>query len=144
VRQYAVHEARQQLHCHVLERERRSVEQLEHEAVGRDLDQRRDGRMPEAAVGFLGHGAKLLARERVAHERVDDLHRDLRERPAGERGDGVGRELRPRLRRVEPAVAREPRQQHIVKAERRGLASGRNVVHAPLSLPAGLPVCDAH
>ena len=36
-----VHEARQELHGHVLEGQRRAVEQLEHEVAGRDLDQRR-------------------------------------------------------------------------------------------------------
>ena len=35
-----VHEARQELHRHVLEGERRAVEQLEHEEVGADLRER--------------------------------------------------------------------------------------------------------
>ena len=130
--QHAIHEARQELHRHVLEGERRPMEQLEDEAVGRDLDERRDGRMAEAGIGIAGHAAQLITRERSADERVDDLDRDLRERPAGERGDGVGRKLRPRLGHIEPAVARQARQQHVLEAKRRGFASGRNVVHAPL------------
>ena len=36
-----VHEPRQELHRHVLEGQRRAVEQLEQEAARRDLDQRR-------------------------------------------------------------------------------------------------------
>ena len=49
--QHAIHEAREQLHRHILEGERGAVEQLQHPSVAAELDQRRDGRMAEAGIG---------------------------------------------------------------------------------------------
>src|SRR5271166_6178608 len=43
--------AAEPLHRHVLERQRRAVEQLLDEQVGVELDQRRNGRMAEAGIG---------------------------------------------------------------------------------------------
>jgi hypothetical protein len=53
--QHMVHQAREELHRHVLEGERRAVEQLLKEEVRIELDEGRHGRMPEAAIGVAQH-----------------------------------------------------------------------------------------
>ena len=49
----------EQLHRHVLEGERRAVEELEHEEVVADLHERADRRMAERGVGRLDHAAEI-------------------------------------------------------------------------------------
>ena len=56
-----VHHPRQELHRHVLEGERRAVEQLEHEVAGLDLDQRRHRGMAEGGVGGVDDGLELAS-----------------------------------------------------------------------------------
>ena len=56
-----VHQPRQELHRHVLEGERRAVEQLQQEEVVADLRQRRDRRMAEGAIG-LARDARQVGR----------------------------------------------------------------------------------
>ena len=126
--QHAVHQAGQQLHGHVLEGQRRPVEQLQHPQAAVDLHQRRHRRVAEAGVGVARERDQLGARDRAAGERLQQGDGDLGERLAGEARDRLGRNLRPGLRHVEPAVAREPRQQRILEGELRGLASGADVV----------------
>ena len=58
-RQRVVHQPRQELHRHVLEGERRAVEQLEHERVGAELRERRHRRMAEGAVGLARHAGEV-------------------------------------------------------------------------------------
>ena len=53
-----VHQPSEQLHGHVLERQRRPVEELEHEQVVVELDQGADGRVPEGRVGRVDHAPK--------------------------------------------------------------------------------------
>ena len=54
-------EARQQLHRHVLEGERRPVEELEQPQVWLDLDQRRNGGMVEGGIGFSDHARQVAS-----------------------------------------------------------------------------------
>jgi hypothetical protein len=56
--QHMVHQAPEQLHRHVLEGERRAVEEFEHEEIVAELRQRADGRMPEAGIGLRDHLAE--------------------------------------------------------------------------------------
>ena len=63
---------REELHRHVLEGQRRAVEQLEHEAAGRDLDQRRHRGMAERGVGGVDDRLELGGRDLVADEARDD------------------------------------------------------------------------
>ena len=58
-KQHMVHQPRHQLHGEVLEGERRTVEQLEHEQAGRKLRERRGRRMPEGAVGLARHAGEI-------------------------------------------------------------------------------------
>ena len=58
----SIHHAAEQLHGHVLERQRRAVEEFEHEKVGVELHQRRHRRMPEGRVGVLDHAAQVCRR----------------------------------------------------------------------------------
>ncbi len=66
-------EPRQQLHGDILERQRRSVEQLEQPEPGRELAERRDRLVGEAGVGLVRHlqqiGVGRPHRRRSAPER---------------------------------------------------------------------------
>ena len=97
VRQHAVHQAREQLHGHVLEGQRRPVEQLQHPEAAVDLHQRRDGRVAEAGVGVAGERDQLAARDGAAGEGLQQRRGNLGERLAGEAGDRLGGQLRPGL-----------------------------------------------
>ncbi len=54
-----IHHPGEELHRHVLERQRRPVEQLEHEVPGLELHKRRHGRVTEGGVGLIDDAAKL-------------------------------------------------------------------------------------
>ena len=54
-----VHEPAQELHRQVLEGERRTMEQLEHEIAHSELHQRRDRGMAEIAVGLARHAGEV-------------------------------------------------------------------------------------
>ena len=60
--EHMVHEAGEELHRHVLEGERRPVEELEQEMVRPDLDERRDRVVPEGRVGLVEHSSERAAR----------------------------------------------------------------------------------
>ena len=110
--QHAVHEARQQLHRHVLEGERRPVEQLEDPAVGLDLHQRRHRRMAEAGVGVARPCARSSARGIAppVNGWMTSTATSANGMPAND-GDRLRRQRGQVLRHVEPAVARQPGQQ---------------------------------
>ena len=54
-----IHQPGQQLHRHVLERERRTVKQLQHELLRTDLIERHHRRVPEHRIGLVGHPAEI-------------------------------------------------------------------------------------
>ncbi len=134
-RQRAVHQTGEQLHRQVLEGERRPVEQLEHEAVRRELDQRRHGGMAERVIGLPRHARELGILDRAGDEGRNHLAGDLGIGASGEPRDARRVERRPRLRHIKPAIAREPGEGHVDKSERRGLAAGRDVLHEPFLEP---------
>ena len=141
-RQRVIHQPREKLHGHVLERERRTVEQLEQKGRGAELRDRHHRRMPERAVGFAREPRQIGLRDRVADERPDHLDRHLGIGPAGKAGDGLTRKARPGLRHIEAAVAGQARERHIHEAKRRGFAAGGDVAHR-WSLERDLSVfCD--
>ena len=125
--EHMVHQPRDQLHRHVLEGERRTVEQLQHELVRRHLAQRHHRRMAEGGIGLVRHAAELGVRDLAADEGPDHLDRDLPIGTAEEAGDGFGRELRPGVGHIQAAVAGEPGQHHVAEAEFGGLAPGRDI-----------------
>ena len=88
-RQRVVHQPRQELHGHVLEGERRTVEQLEQEGAGAELRDRHHRGMPEGAVGLARQPRQVGLRDGVADERPDHLDRHLGVGPAGQAGDGL-------------------------------------------------------
>ena len=90
--QRVIHQPRQELHREVLEGERRTVKQLQHEGAGRKLRQRHDRRMAEGAVGVVGHAREIGVRDGPADEGPHDFAGDLRVRPPGEAGDLFGGE----------------------------------------------------
>ena len=82
--QHAVHQPRQQLHGHVLEGQRRPVEQLQHPQAAVDLHERRHGGVAEAGVGVARDRDQLAAGDAAAGERLEQRDGHLGERLAGE------------------------------------------------------------
>ena len=127
LRQHVIHQPRDQLHRDVLERQRRTMKQLEQEFVRSDLVERNHGRMAESGVGLVRHAAEIGIGYLAGGKRPDHLDRDFPIGPAKETGDGLARELRPGLGHVETAVAGKPGQHHVTEAQHGGLAPGRNI-----------------
>ena len=125
--QHVIHQPRDQLHRDVLERQRRAVEQLQHELIGPDLVERHHRRMAEGRVGFVRHAAEIGVGDFARGERPDHVDRDFPIGPAEKSGDGLGRELRPDLGHVEAAVAGKPGQHHIAETQDGGLPPRRNI-----------------
>ena len=113
--QHVIHQPRDQLHRHVLERERRPVKQLQQELVGTDLVERHHGGMAERGVGLVRHAAEIGIGDFAADKRADHLDRDFPIGPAEQAGDGFRRKLRPCFGHVEAAVTGEPGQHHIAE-----------------------------
>ena len=127
LRQHVVHQPRDQLHRHVLERQRRAVKQLQHELIGTDLIERHDGRMAERGIGLIGHAAEIGIRNLAPDKRADHLDRDFPIGPAEKSGDRFRRELRPGFGHVKAAVAGKPGQHHVTETQCGGLPPGRNI-----------------
>ena len=115
LRQHVVHQPRDQLHRHVLERQGRAVKQLQHELAGTDLVERHHGGMAERGIGLVGHAAEIGVGDFAADKRADHVDRDFPIGPAEKSGDGLRRKLRPGFGHVEAAVAGEPGQHHIAE-----------------------------
>ena len=124
LQQHVVHQPRNELHGEVLEGERRSVEQFEHEQAGRQLDQRRGRRMTEGAVGLARHAGKIGFRNGGADEGLDHLDRDFGVGLAGEAANCCGIERRPGVGHIKSPISRQPRKHDLDKIERSGLAPG--------------------
>ena len=90
-RQHVVHQPRQKLHGHVLERQRRTVKQFKREGIDAKLGQRRHRRMAEAAVSLARHAGEVGLGDGIAGEKPDHLDGDFGIGPAGKAEDGVGR-----------------------------------------------------
>ena len=84
--QHVIHQPRDQLHRHVLERQGRTVEQLEHELMRADLVQRHHGGMAEGGVGLVRHAAEIGIGNLAADEGAHHVNRDLPIGPAEKRG----------------------------------------------------------
>ena len=142
-RQHVVEQATEQLQRHVLERQRRAVEQLLHEQAGVELDQRHDGRMAEAGIGVAAQRGERGGRDGVADERLDHARGKRVIRQAAHRAPVGGREVRPGFRHVEPAVLGQAGQQHAGEVADRRLAAGGDVAHGDYSSARSWPAGNA-
>ena len=128
LREDMVEQPADDLQRHVLERQRRPVEQLQQPIVGTELHEGTDGRVAERLRRGIGVGA-----DGVEHCSVD-LVADVRRHDRG-RGGGVararvdGRQRRPRRRYVEAAVGGETGQQRVGEAQLRCAPPGGDVAH---------------
>ena len=86
---HMIHQPRDQLHRHVLEGERRAVEQLQQELIGTDLVERHHRGMAEGGVGFVGHAAEIGIGDFAAGKRLDDVDGDFPIGTAEESRDGL-------------------------------------------------------
>ena len=117
------------LQRHVFERQRRAMKQFERERIHAELRQRCHGRMAECAVSLAHHAGEVGLADRIADKARDDVDGDLGIGAAGESGDFRRFQPWPGLRHVKAAVAGQTREHDFRKAERRGLAPGRDVLH---------------
>ena len=108
-----VHHPREELHRHVLERQRRAVEQLEHEMAGLELDQRRYRGMPEGGVGLVDDALQLGVWDVAVDKATDDIERHLGVGSVGIGRDLAGGDLWPVLRDIKAAIARKARENSV-------------------------------
>ena len=125
-----IHHAGQELHGHVLEGQRRSVEELEQPLIGIELLERRDRGMAEGAIGSLDHRFQIGFRHRIAGEFLDHREGHFRIGPAAQGQKLALREFRPFGGHVKSAIAGEAGQQHILEFEFRGFTTGRNITQS--------------
>ena len=119
----------QELHGHVLEGERRAAIQLQQEAVGIQLHQRRDGGRVKARIGQAGHRQRLIRRQIIARKGLQNPGGDLGVGQVSKSGYLVGGKLRPVLRHIEPAIIGQALQQHVFETAGRRSAPGGDVDH---------------
>ena len=127
--QHMIHHAAEKLHGHVLEGERRTVEEFEHEEVVADLDQGRHCRMAEGRIGGFDHGAEIRRADVASHEGGHDRLGHLRISLAGEARDLGARQARIDLRNIEAAIACQPGQQGFGEGQDGRFAAGRDILH---------------
>ena len=136
-----VHQPAQQLHGHILEGQRRAVEQLKHEAVRRDLHQRRHRRMAEGGIGLIDHALEIGILDGAAGEGADHLEGDVLIGLAGKACDGFGVKLRPGLGQVKPAVTGKALKKNICEIENRCVTTRTDISHRAGSLYVWLQSC---
>ena len=96
------HEPRHHARPEVLERQRRTVKQLERENAGLDLDQRR--LEVERVVDDRGQRARV---DRARDERLEHAHADVSQRHPRQLVDLTGRPRLDDLRHIEAPIGRE-------------------------------------
>ena len=133
---HMVHQPRQKLHGHVLEGQRRAVEQLEDEAVRADLHQRAYRLMAKRRVGLAHHPLETGRLDLAAEERRKHADGEVRIGKPAHGADFGGGKLRPLPRDVEPAVAGKPGQNRIRKTENGRFAPRTHILHRHLSVAA--------
>src|SRR6185437_7571126 len=100
----------QELHGNILERQRRTMEELEDVPAHAKLDQRRDRRVAKTRIGCADHAREHARRKFVTHERRNHPLGDRRIGLGGKRRDLVATDLRPAFRHIEaPSRARPVR-----------------------------------
>src|SRR6476620_7251244 len=128
------HQPRQHLHGEILEGKRRPVKQLEQPARRPNLAERRDGRVMEAAIGFVEHGFEVIEARIALEIRTHDAVGGLLIIEPGEAFDLGGRKTRPRFRHIEPAVAGKTRKERPFEGKGLRFAPG---AHITKSRPQG-------
>ena len=130
--QHMVVEPAEQLQRHILEGQRRPVEQLHQPGLAVELPQRRHRAMAEGGVAVADDAREGVGLHPAGDEGRHDPHRQLGIFQAAE-GFQVGRrQLRPGFRHIEPAVAGQAREQDIIEGERRGGAPGADIAQGGL------------
>ena len=118
-----------ELHGEILERQCRAVEKLQQEMIGADLHQRRAGGVAETAVGARDDALQFGIRETLANEGPHDAKCDIFIGQPGEGGDIGCAHRRDGFGQIQPAVAGEPGQHGLFKAQYRGLPASGMIAH---------------
>jgi hypothetical protein len=124
-----IHETAEQLHRHILEGERRTMEKLENEKVVAQLRQGADGGMPEGGISLINHAPKLRLRDVALDQRPQYGLRNTRIRLPGKALDRIGCQYRPAFGHIEATIPRQTGKQGIGKAKRGGFSPGRDMEH---------------
>ena len=122
-------QASEQLHGHILERERRSMKQFEQKRAGSELPDGPDRGVAKGPVGFAREPRQIRFGYGVADKGTDHLNGRFGIGPAGKSGNFLRCQSRPCLGHIEATVAGEAGERNIDEAKRRGLATGGNVAH---------------
>ena len=134
---HMVHQPREQLHCHILEGQRRAVEELEDEGVGAGLYQRADRIVPESCIGLAHQPLEDGCRDLAAKERRQHANGKVGISQAAHGADVGGRKLRPFAGHVKPAVARQPGQHRVGKSKHGRIPAGTHILHRQRPIAAG-------
>ncbi len=114
-RQDMIHQAGEDLHSHILERERRPVKQFQQPVVRAELHQRHHGRMMKGAVGLFDHAAQGFVGNLAIDKLCDNLKGNLRIRLAAKIRDLVSGETGPCLGNIKPAISGQTSKQSFFK-----------------------------
>ena len=125
----------EQLHRHVLERQRRAVGQLlDQQPLGQPHERCDLGRAEDLfGVGGMRQPAQVRRRDVVDVQR-QDLERQLGIRQAAPARERRGVDVRVVRRQVQPAVGRQPFEQDVAEGPRRRVAAGAQVSQRSSSL----------
>ena len=139
LRQHVIHQPRDQLHRHVLERQGRAVKQLQHELIGTDLVERHHRRMAERGIGLVGHAAEIGIRRFRRRQTGGSPRPRLPNRVGRKTRRWFPAQAAASFRHVEAAVAGKPGQHHVAETQGGGLPPGRNIPRQTALQRPGLP-----
>jgi hypothetical protein len=128
-----LHDLAEELHGHVLERQRRPLREAHERDAAVDVAQGHDAaRELVRAVRGVRHGREVIARD-VGREQPDDLAGEIGVVEAAPRFESGGIDRRQLRGNREPAVGREAFQQGLAEVGRFHAATGRDVLHCARS-----------
>gem|GEM_PF-3594295 len=126
--QNIIHQAGQQLHGHVLEGQRRAVEEFQHIIVGANLHEGRNSRMPEGGIGLVDHGFQGVSWNFIAGEMRKNCEGYILIAFASQVADFLFGKLWPGSRQIKAAVAGKTCQQGIAKTKSGRITTCRDIL----------------
>ncbi len=124
-----VHQARQQLHGHILEGQSWSMEKFEKPLISIELFQGNDCGVIEGGVGLGNHLLQFDLGNCAAGEFRNYMEGHVLIGSPAKATQFLGRNLRPRLWNIETTITGKAGEQNIFKAKLRGPAPGGYILH---------------
>ena len=126
----------EQLQRHILESERRAVEEFKEPLAFVELFERRHCAMGKTAIGLFAQFAQAIGRQAFPDEGPHDPRRQFGIGQAAHLRDICGGEPGPLFRHIETTIAGETRQRDLGEIERGGGAACRDIAHGGWRLDA--------